>query len=172
MAQEAENTPNAEGQESEAAKEGEKPTTVTTEVGGKTFDEAYVKELRSEAASNRKKAAEYEARLQELEDRDKSELERLTGKLSKAEQDKAKAESALLRFQVAAEKQVPADAVDLLHGSTREELEATADRILSLAKQAQPEPEFDGGAREPAPEPKTPERQHDEAILKLLGLSN
>jgi len=80
------------------------------------------------------------------------------------------AKAALLRYEVAAEKQVPADALDLLVGSTREELEAKADRLLSFVKtpEAAP-PEFDGGPREPAPEPKTPEQAHNELAAALFG---
>lgn len=42
----------------------------------KTYDEAYVKQLRGEAAANRKKAAELEAKLKERETADLSELEK------------------------------------------------------------------------------------------------
>jgi hypothetical protein len=154
-----------EGQEPKPATEPDEPP-----AGGKTFDEAYVKQLRAEAAQHRREAQEAKQRAQEFEDRDKSELEKLTGKLSKAEQAKADAEAALVRFQVAAEKQVPAEAMDLLVGTTREELEAKADKLLELVKKPEPTPDFDGGTREPAPEAQKPEDAHDAAVLALLGL--
>ena len=75
-----------------------------------------------------KAAREAQERVQQFEDANKSELEKLTGKLTKTEQRAVEAEQALLRFQVAVEKQIPADAVDLLTGNTREELEAKAER--------------------------------------------
>ena len=124
----------------------------------------------AKAADDARKAAE--AKVQEFEEKDKSELEKLTGKLTKAETKAAEAESKLLRFTVAAEKQIPAEAVDLLQGTTREDLEANADKILELVKSRnanEEKPDFDGGAREPAPDA-DPEKQHNNDVLKLLGL--
>lgn len=156
--------------------EGSTPDAPETEAKteGKTFDEAYVKELRAEAAKWRTKAQQSSEEAEELKERDKTEAEKLAGKLAKLEREKAEAESALTRFQVAAEKQIPADAMDLLTGSTREELEAKADKLLTLVK-SRPEtdkaPDFDGGPREPTTEPDTPQDAHDKAILALLGLA-
>ena len=151
---------------------GQEPTPATEpnepQAGGKTFDEAYVKQLRAEAAQHRKDAQEARARAEELEARDQSEVEKLTTKVTKAERERDEARSALLRFEVAAEKQIPAEAVELLTGNTREELEAKADRLLELVKKPDSTPDFDGGTREPAPEPKTPEQQANEFAAALL----
>lgn len=168
MGQEPESTPQ-EGQEPAPASEpdkGQEPQGKSPE----TFDADYVKQLRAEAAKHRKEAQEAKARAEEFEERDKSELEKLTGKLTKAEQAKAEAEGRLLRFEVAAEKQVPSDALDLLVGNTREELEAKADKLLSLVKKPEETPDFDGGAREPAADPVTPEDAHNKDILALMGI--
>jgi hypothetical protein len=158
----------------EDAQEGQEPTPATEpnepQAGGKTFDEGYVKQLRAEAAQHRREAQEARQRAQELEERDQSEVEKLTTKVSKAERERDEAKAALLRYEVAAEKQVPADAVDLLVGSTREELEAKADRLLELVKARETTPEFDGGTRDPAPEAKDPEAAHDDLALAILGL--
>jgi hypothetical protein len=159
-----ESTPQ-EGPEPTPAPEPSEP-----QEGVKTFDEAYVKQLRAEAAQHRKEAQEAKQRAQEYEDRDKSELEKLTGKVSKAERERDDARSALLRYEVAAEKQIPPEAVDLLVGNTREELEARADKILQFAQKPAPTPEFDGGARDPAPEPKTPDQAHNEVVAALFGV--
>lgn len=153
--------------------EGQKPeATVETEVKEtKTFDAAYVSQLRSENAAHRKKAQEAEQRLQELEERDASEVEKAQRKATKLEQEAAEAKSKLIRYEVAAEKGLPADTLDLLSGNTREELEAKADRILELVKsrnESDREPDFDGGAREPAPEPLNPAEQHNKDIASLL----
>ena len=158
---EQDSTP-AEGQTPEATPEA-KPES-------KTFDEAYVKELRAEAAKWRTQAKQSSEEAEELKERDKSELEKALSKVAKAEKAKAEAEVALTRYQVAAEKNVPADALDLLTGDSREELEAKADKLLELTKARTPEPDFDGGAREPAPEPKTPEEAHNDTFLEALGL--
>jgi ubiquitin len=162
MGQEPESTPQA-GPEPTPATESNEP-----QAGGKTFDEGYVKQLRAEAAQHRREAQEAKQRAQELEERDQSEVEKLTTKATKAERERDEAKAALLRYEVAAEKQVPPEAVDLLVGNTREELEAKADRLLELTKG--PDPDFDAGAREPAPEVQNPEDAHDDLALAILGL--
>lgn len=157
-------TPAAEAPKPEVEQpEGEQP---------KTFDADYVKTLRGENAQWRIKAQQAEERAQELEDAQKSELEKAQTKAQRLEQKATEAESRLLRFEVAAQKQIPAEALELLTGSSREELEARADKLLDLIKAKGPgAPEFDGGAREPAPEPKSPAQEHNDVILKLAGLT-
>ena len=128
---------------------------------------------RARAKAAEKKANELAAKVEEFESANQSELEKLTGKLTKLEQAKADAEAKLLRFEVAKEKEVPAEAVDFLTGDTREELEAKADKILELVKsrtQNEPEPDFDGGPREPTNDPKTPEQAHNELAAALFGI--
>jgi hypothetical protein len=65
------------------------PAPVTPPAAGqeppKTFDAEYVAELRREAAANRKKAADAEARLKELDDAKLSETERLTKRTAELE---------------------------------------------------------------------------------------
>lgn len=139
------------------------------EAGQKALD-AFKARAR-EAEAKLKELEPLAARAQELEDANKSELEKLTGKLSKTEKEAAEAKARLLRYEVAAEKEVPSKLVPLLTASSKEELEAQADLILENAKPAEPAPDFDGGAREPAPEAKTPEEQHNENVLALLGIS-
>ena len=137
----------------------------------KTFDEGYVKQLRAENARYRTEAQEVKKRLEELEERDASEVEKAQKKATKLEQEAAEAKSKLTRYEVAAEKGLPADTLDLLSGNTREELEAKADRILELVKsrtESQREPNFDGGAREPAPEPMTAEEKHNKFFLEQV----
>ncbi|GAA1579322.1 hypothetical protein D3229_09985 [Leucobacter aridicollis] len=104
----------------------------------KMFDEAYVKELRAEAAANRVKLKEYE-------DRDKSALEKAIERAEAAEkaiadreaadkQRQADEQAALaldeLRAEVAQAKGI-ADA-SILAGTSREELEAHADKLKPL----------------------------------------
>jgi hypothetical protein len=133
----------------------------------KTFDADYVRKLRGEAAAHRKEAQEAKARVEEFENAQRSELERAQAKTTKAEQRAAEAEAKLLRFEVATEKQVPAKLVPLLTGKTREELEAQAALILDSTKPAGPD--FDGGPREPAGPAKTPEQEHNDLFLQVLG---
>lgn len=59
-----------------------------------------------------------------------------------------------LRRLVAAERGVPYAAADRLRGSTREEIEADADALLTVIAPAEPWAiDFDGGARAPAASP-------------------
>lgn len=140
-----------------------------------TFDADYVKSLRSEAAKYRTEAQEARSKIEEYESANQTELEKLTGKLTKEAKAREDAERKLLRFEVAAEKEIPADAVDLLTGDTREELEAKADKLLELVKSrndTDSQPDFDGGPREPTEDPKTPEQAHNELAAALFGTSN
>ncbi len=167
------------GQEPEAAKtDGPEPTATATETKvektevkaePQQFDADYVKQLRSEAAKYRTEAQEAKSKVQEFEDANASEVEKAQNKATKEAERASAAEAKLLRYEVANEKNVPAKLVPLLTASDRESLESQADLILENAK---PEtPDFNGGAREPAPEPKTPEEQHRDLILGALGRS-
>lgn len=142
-------------------------STVTTNAPD-TFPREYVENLRNENASARTRNKELEARLQEIEDRDKSEAEKATAKAEREAKAREAAEAELLRLKVATEKEIPGDAVGLLTATTREDLEAQADSILELRKQAQPKSDFDAGARE-STTTRTPEQQHAVDIAKLLG---
>ena len=137
-------------------------------------DKGYIQSLRSEAAEWRKKAQEAKAKAQEYEDAQKSELERAQDKLAATEEAKAQAEATLLRYEVATSKGVPSQLMELLTGSSQEELERQADLILENAKTADaPQATFEGGPREPAPAPKEPGTAHNELLVQLLrGASN
>ena len=102
------------------------------------------------AAKERDKLA---ARLQELEDRDKTDAQKLAERAQVAEAEAAKASSKLLRFEVASDKKLPAGWANRLQGSTKEELEADADALLKeLGETRQRQsPDYDGGVRKPAP---------------------
>lgn len=153
------------GQKAEPA-----PTTDDAGKAGKTFDEAYVRSLRKEAADNRKALEAATARLQELEDRDKSETEKLAARAAESEARAVEAEARLLRLEVAAERNMKASAVPLLHGSTREEIEASADQLSAFAQDnAKPATGFDGGARKTPDETKPPEQAHNDFLLQALG---
>jgi hypothetical protein len=175
MAQEAtnESPEKTEGGEGEDGPKPE-PTPTATEQGQEPskpegrFDAEYVRQLRSEAAANRKRAQEAEAKVEEYSERDKTELEKAQSKVKKAEDRAAELEAKLLRHDVATEKQVPQKLVPLLTAATREDLEAQADLILDNAKAEEPAAEFDGGAREPAEPPKDPATAHNELLVKLF----
>lgn len=75
----------------------------------------------------------------EYEEALKPEQERMRERLTAAELEAESARVQLLKYEVATEKQLPADALALLSGSTREELEGKADTLLALiANQSKP----------------------------------
>jgi hypothetical protein len=169
----------AEGQEP-AAPEGQEPTPegndpkAEPEEGKdpKTYPESYVRQLRREAAGTRNRLAEAEEKLQEFADRDKSEHEKLTAKLTAAEKRAGDAETRLLRYEVAAERGLDAKAASFLTGTTREELELRAEELSSLLAdrtKGKPAAGFDGGVREPAPTKGPPEQEHNDFLLRAMG---
>ena len=76
-------------------------------------------------------AAAFRHKLKELEDRDKSDSEKLTERVSAAEKRAAEAEARALRLEVASAKGLTPSQAKRLVGATREELEADADEILA-----------------------------------------
>lgn len=88
-----------------------------------------------DAAADRELAAKW----REYESLQKSEHEKLAEELAKAHAIASEATSKLTRYEVAAAKGIPADAIDLLNGNTREDLEAAAEKLMSLiADQSKP----------------------------------
>ena len=125
--------------------------------------------FKSRAKEAEKQAKELAAQLEARDEAEKSELEKAQGKLSKAEKAAAEATAKLLRFEVANDLEVPAKLVPLLTARDREGLEMQANLILENAKTA-PAPNFDGGAREAAPEPVEPGKAHNALLLQLAGI--
>lgn len=127
---------------------------------------------RTAAKEAKKRADALEAKVREYEEANASEIEKAQNKATKAEEKAAEAQAKLLRYEVAQDKQIPAEAVELLSGSSREDLEASADRILALIEkngEKDKAPDFDGGARNgsTAPEGK-PEEEHNRFLIEQL----
>ena len=143
---------------------------------GKTFTQEQVNDLI--AREKGKIQAKFEgfddlkakaAELDQIKEANASELEKAQSKTKKETERAETAEAKLLRYEVAQEKEIPAKLVPLLTATDKESLEAQADLIHENAK---PEnPDFDGGTRQPAPESKTPEEQHNQQLLQMLGLT-
>lgn len=72
-----------------------------------------------------KKWREYEAST-------KSEHEKLADELAREKAEAANARAELLRLKIAAEHGITGDALELLYGSTQEELESRAEKLKSL----------------------------------------
>lgn len=106
-------------------------------------------------AASQKQLDDMARRLKEFEDRDKSDLDKLTERASTAEQTAASATAKLLRYEVAAAKKLPSEWAARLQGSTQEELETDADQLLEVlgTQQQRQTPSYDGGVRQGAPAP-------------------
>jgi hypothetical protein len=155
---------------------GEKPANepTPTPVTGDGDTDGLQTALKSERAARKtaeKAARDLEARLSELEDRDKTEGEKLASRVAESDRRAAEAEAQLLRLEVAATRRLSAEDVPLLHGTTRDEIEASADRLAAFAKRHEKTtPGFDGGARrDQPPESKPPEVAHSDWLMAALG---
>jgi hypothetical protein len=92
-------------------------------------------EKRAKEANGYKEAAE---KWLEYEKSQKPEAERLFDELANARKEAESAKVSLLRYEVAAAKGIPAEAVKLMSGASREELEESADTLMALiAKQSE-----------------------------------
>lgn len=93
-------------------------------------------EKRAKEANQFREAAE---KWQEYEASLKPEQERLADELKQAQSDAQAAKLALVRYEVAADKGLPAESIKLLNGASREELEEAADSLMAIiAKQSEP----------------------------------
>lgn len=110
------------------------PTPATGDLGdaGKKALDAERRERRAAE----KRAADLEARLKDLEDRDKSETAKAAERAEAAEKAAAAAEARALRLEIAAEKGLTPAQAKRLVGDTREELEADASELLDTFKPA------------------------------------
>lgn len=86
-------------------------------------------------------------KLADIENASKTEQQRLEERATAAERERDEQAAALLRMRVAVAKQLPADLVDRLRGSTEQELQADADQLLTLMSGARPRGDIDQGAR-------------------------
>ena len=135
--------------ETQVAEELSDEATEATDTSSTETDwkrEARKWESRAKAAQSDREAAvkwrEHEENLKPVEERRMQEL-------AEAREEAKAAQLQLTRFEVASEKGIPATAVKLLSGSTREDLESAADELLALiaenAKTKSPRPVADQG---------------------------
>lgn len=138
MAQEAATEPGQKPEGQPEPPEPQEPPSSSGSPDEPKFDEEYVKKLRQEAAG-------YRTQLKEYQDREKTDTQKATERAEAAEKALAEREAKLLRFEVAAAKGLDPDWAPRLSGSTKEELEADADKLLK--KVGPDRPNFDGGTR-------------------------
>lgn len=109
----------------------------------------YIKRLRDEASTRRKREKELEAELEQRDQAGKTEQQWKDEALAAAQAESAAATTKLLAFEVAAEKNLPSKWATRLRGTTREELEKDAETLAKeLGGEGSSEaPSFDGGPR-------------------------
>jgi hypothetical protein len=123
MADNAENTEGAEASASETEQTNNQGNDIPPEV--------------KRALNKANKEAEaLRLKLKEFEDRDKTELERLTERAEAAERAAAATEVKALRLEVAAEQGLTPAQAKRLVGESRDELEADAKELLATFKPA------------------------------------
>lgn len=86
-------------------------------------------EARAKAA---KADVEDASKWREFEQNQKSDFEKLADELARTRAEATEASTKLLRLEIASRKGVPNEAVELLQGKTQEELEAAADKLMTL----------------------------------------
>ena len=131
--------------------------TVVTEPQGEVQDstdwkaEARKWEKRAKDANGDRELA---AKWREYEAAQKPVQERMAEELAATKAEAESARTALMRLEIASEKGIPSDAIKLLNGSSREELEEAADVLVALiANQSKPNtPMPDLNQGKPAPE--------------------
>ncbi len=94
------------------------------------------KQKSRENEARAKSNAEAATKLQQFEDRDKTEAQRLTDRAEAAEKRAVEIEGRALRLEVAAEKGLTPAQAKRLVGTTRDELEADAAELLDTFKPA------------------------------------
>lgn len=114
-----------------------------------------LKAEREAAAAAKKEAEEARAKVKEYEDRDKTEQQKKEEAAAAATKRADDLEAKLLRYEVAAAKNIPLNQAHRLQGSSKEELENDADEFLKSLKTGGngggSDSGFDGGARSDAP---------------------
>lgn len=95
-------------------------------------------EVRRALTKANKEAETLRLKLKEYEDRDKTEAEKSSERLTAAEERAARAELNVLRMEVAAEKGLTPAQAKRLVGATREELEADAEELKATFTPAAP----------------------------------
>lgn len=109
-----------------------------------------VKAMQAALKKANKEAETARLKLKEREDADKSESEKLTERTTQLEGDLTAAQKTALRYEIALDKGIPKTLAARLQGDTREEMEADAEELKTLAGvgDGKKAPSFDGGTKD------------------------
>jgi hypothetical protein len=113
----------------------------------KSYDQAYVQQLRNEAAKHRREAAASAAKLKEIEDANLTEAQKTQQRAEAAEARAAKLERDLMRTKIAARHQLPDVLADRLMGDDETAMEADAKVLAKLMTPAASSGSAANGAR-------------------------
>jgi hypothetical protein len=111
------------------------------------------KEVQAALRKANKEAETLRLKLKEIEDRDKTEAQKLAERAAAAEQERDALKLTAMRQRIALEKGLPPQLADRLKGSTEDEMSEDADALLELVPVAAdssfpgPRPDLSQGAR-------------------------
>jgi hypothetical protein len=111
------------------------------------------KEVQAALRKANKEAETLRLKLKEIEDRDKTEAQKLAERVAAAEQERDALKLTAMRQRIALEKGLPPQLADRLKGGTEEEMSADADALLELVPVGAadgtpgPRPDLSQGAR-------------------------
>ena len=95
--------------------------------------------------------------------------EQLAEELAQAKAEAILSSTKLLKYEIANQRGIPADAIELLNGQTREELESSADKLVSLiANQSKTPTKADVNQGKPEGGGTTTANQFANALSELL----
>ena len=154
----------------ETTPQGETLAEVPATDAQETDWKAEARKWESRAKENHSKAKAHEdaaRRLAEIEESQKTETQKAQERLEAAEKRAAELELRSIRAEVAAEKGVP---VGLLAGSTKEEIEATADALIQFRGEQQAAQEYSIPAAGQRPELALNGDGLEAALKKALGI--
>lgn len=138
-----------------------------------TLGDAGKDALKAERTARRqaeKQANELAARIREFEDRDKSELEKLTEAAANAKAEAAAARAEMLRLKVAAELELPADLHEFLTGNDEDELRSKAEKLKAATGAGDPRRMKPDPAQGATPQPGSGPDQLAEADLASMSV--
>jgi hypothetical protein len=118
----------ADGQATTATPE----TTETTGQEPKSFDAAYVQQLRNEAAKHRREAVQAATKLKELEDASLTEAERTKRERDQAVTEREQLRLELMRLRIATRHNLPEVLANRLQGDDEQAMESDAKVLAKL----------------------------------------
>jgi hypothetical protein len=138
----------SEAETTEPTTEPTEDVTQDTELQSKAQDTDWKAEARKWEARAK---ADHEAanKWREFEVSQKSDMEKLADELDRYKTEATEASVKLLKLEIASKKGIPNEAIELLTGTSQEELEAAADKLLTLmanqSKNTTPRPDVNQG---------------------------